>query len=215
MLGESSDEKQRAATSRTTKRTSRTSKTPNYMESSAESDGDDSDEVQFVATKKKTSPKKKRASPKVVKKSVLESLSDGSGVKEGDGAKSKVALQDEQNVKPAALQPSKITSGVVTESADSKNDGINVLIPHALLNKHQGAGKGECTMLVQVEGDDHQLDFLGQSGAVGRFEADEEGGELKIRFVVLILEWFVSGINDFSFIRNIIISCAIEKSLSI
>lgn len=129
-----------------------------------------------------------------MKKSVLESLSVDSDVNEGDRSTPNVALQDEQNVKSAALQSSKITSRVMTETADTMNDGINVLIPHALLNKHQGAGRGECTMLVQVEGDDQQLDFLGQSGAVGRFEADDEGGEFQL---MLNLGWIVSKVIIF------------------
>ena len=156
-----------------TKRTSRGGKTPNYLESSEEdaaSAASDDSHVQLVkAAKKKTSPMKrslpKGISPKVAK-SVLESLSDSD-------------MKDEDK-KPASIkdssQPAAAKSATDTNDAN-RSDGINVLIPHSLLNKHQGAGKGECTMLVQMDGDGHQLDFHGQSGAVGRFEADERGGQ--------------------------------------
>lgn len=55
----------------------------------------------------------------------------------------------------------------------NKDEGFDVVIPYALLNKHTGTGKNECTMLVQVNNDvnnQHHLDFHGQSGAIGRFE---------------------------------------------
>lgn len=61
-----------------------------------------------------------------------------------------------------------------TNIIETNNDeGFDVVIPYALLNKHTGSWKNECTMLVQVNNDDnnqHHLDFHGQSGAIGRFE---------------------------------------------
>ena len=149
-----------------TKRTSRGGKTPNYLESSDDDDvNSDDPEVQVLQKPAKKNSPKKRASPKVTAtKSVLESLSDSD-------------VKDEvEDAKPAAVDVKPTTAKVVPPTSTTNSEGIEVLIPHSLLNKHQGAGKGECTMLVQVDGDDHQLDFHGQSGAVGRFEADGEGG---------------------------------------
>jgi hypothetical protein len=171
--GESDDEKQGGITGGFSKRaSSRTGKTPNYNDSSDDSDGD-ADEVQIVAPK---SSRKKRASPSTKKSALESSLVDSD---ENDESKTDASppQQDRGNVKPAAQVKSSAAESNAKKS--SKTEGIDVIIPHSLLNKHQGAGRSECTVLVQVnESDDHQLDFHGQSGAVGRFEADGEGGEL-------------------------------------
>lgn len=58
-------------------------------------------------------------------------------------------------------------------------EGIDVVIPHALLNKHKAPAKNECTLLVQMN--DDTLDLHGQSGAVGRLEADERGVILDLK----------------------------------
>ncbi len=91
-----------------------------------------------------------------------------------------------------------------TQSIDSANDqgsnddeGMDIVIPHSLLDKSRGSGKNECMVLVQVADEpasygttstktsqqqqkqQHRpLDFHGQSGAIGRFEADGDGGTL-------------------------------------
>ena len=141
----------------------------------SQSSGCNYDEVEIVsaavataakASKKKTSPKKE------TKKSMLESLDEAQPTKG-----STELTSNDGDLKPAAAAASTNTTNPLEK--EHTNNGINVLIPHALLNKHQN--KGDCTMLVQVDsgGDDttnHQLDFIGQSGAVGRFEADGEGG---------------------------------------
>jgi len=81
------------------------------------------------------------------------------------------------------------------DAANNNNnyDGIDIVIPHSLLDKSRGAGKNECMLLVQIAsepssttstktstvggGQQHRpLDFHGQSGAIGRFEADGDGG---------------------------------------
>jgi hypothetical protein len=76
---------------------------------------------------------------------------------------------------------------------DNNDGGIDIVIPHSLLDKSRGAGKNECMVLLQVanepssttstktstagRGQQHRpLDFHGQSGAIGRFEADGDGG---------------------------------------
>ena len=70
----------------------------------------------------------------------------------------------------------------------NNDEGIDIVIPHSLLDKSRGAGKNECMVLVQVANEpsstatstktsQHRpLDFHGQSGAIGRFEADGDGG---------------------------------------
>lgn len=174
--GDDSDDKRGAITGGFVKRASRGSgKTPNYLESSIANSDSESNEVHIPAHSKKTSQKK--FSPKV-KKSVLESLSDDSDMKDEHMGRAKPSTQnlDGNGAKPSAVAKT-ASDGNRDFATNISNEGIDVLIPHSLLNKHQGAGKGECTMLVQVDGDDHQLDFHGQSGAVGRFEADEEGGK--------------------------------------
>jgi len=84
----------------------------------------------------------------------------------------------------ANSQTNDIRNDSPISTTKQKNDVIDVVIPHSLLNKHQGPGKNECTMLVQVESNDeksHHLDFHGQSGAIGRFEADQEGVTLDLK----------------------------------
>ena len=79
----------------------------------------------------------------------------------------------------------KATDDDVGEGMEN-GSGIDIVIPHSLLNKDRGSGRSECTMLVQVESssnddvDDGGIldDLHGQSGAIGRFEADGDGGEL-------------------------------------
>lgn len=68
------------------------------------------------------------------------------------------------------------------------DEGIDIIIPHSLLDKSRGSGKNECMVLVQVANEpsssstsakssqNRPLDFHGQSGAIGRFEADGDGG---------------------------------------
>jgi hypothetical protein len=163
-------------------------KTPNYNDLSSSSpseeddsgvdaDGgeedDESSEVQVV------SPKTRRATP-TKHKSVLESLD--SGKKENPGRPTFVRnTLDYDDIEGQTLPADEESTNAPTSNGNQthqNNEGINVLIPHSLLNKHQGAGRNECTMLVQVDASaDHHLDFHGQSGAVGRFEADDEGGE--------------------------------------
>lgn len=56
---------------------------------------------------------------------------------------------------------------------------MDILIPPALLS---GSNSGECSVLVQIEPDDATvLDFEGQTGAIGRFEADDEGVTLDLK----------------------------------
>eukprot|EP00986_Skeletonema_menzelii_P021155 scaffold33407_cov143-Skeletonema_menzelii.AAC.2 len=69
----------------------------------------------------------------------------------------------------------KVSAAQKSEKDNGGDGGVDIVIPHAFLK----GNKNECTMLVQVEDNDdtsHHLDFHGQSGAIGRFEADGEGG---------------------------------------
>ncbi|KAL7504144.1 hypothetical protein ACHAXN_001842 [Cyclotella atomus] len=183
-VSDDSDDKRGGIRGGLSKRASRGSgKAPNYLESSeddvANSDSE-SDEVHIRAPTKKSS--QKRVSPNV-KNSVVQSLSDDdSDMKDEHVGQAKPPKQnlDGDGAKPSAVaKPASVGNKDI--SSNTNKEGIDVLIPHSLLNKHQGAGKGECTMLVQVDGDDHQLDFHGQSGAVGRFEADGEGVTLDLK----------------------------------
>jgi len=80
---------------------------------------------------------------------------------------------------------SKSINGSTNESiVPAENEGVDIVIPHSLLNNGRQSRK-ECNMLVQVEPNDEEasmhLDFIGQSGAIGRFEADENGVILDLK----------------------------------
>ena len=61
-----------------------------------------------------------------------------------------------------------------TETKKTKSEeAFEVVAPISLLN----SSGNECTLLVQVDTNDATtLDFHGASGAIGRFEANDEGG---------------------------------------
>jgi hypothetical protein len=86
---------------------------------------------------------------------------------------------DDKVNKKSSLNNDAVSSAMSAKSSNKivktneDDEGFDIVIPYALLNKHTGSGKNECTMLVQVNNDDnnqHHLDFHGQSGAIGRFE---------------------------------------------
>ncbi|EJK46493.1 hypothetical protein THAOC_34834 [Thalassiosira oceanica] len=78
---------------------------------------------------------------------------------------------------PGAAGKSKMESAKPCEIRNK--EGIDLVIPHTLLNKHKAPAKNECTLLVQMN--DDKLDLHGQSGAVGRLEADERGVILDLK----------------------------------
>ncbi|KAL7517407.1 hypothetical protein ACHAWX_002333 [Stephanocyclus meneghinianus] len=169
----------------------RRGKTPNYndLSSSSPSDddyeagtdvGEEEDESNEVLV---VSPKTRRASPRK-HKSVLESLDSKEKENPGRPTFSNNTLDYDDSEGQTVSADKESTNAPTCNGAQThqNNEGINVLIPHSLLNKHQGAGRNECTLLVQVDASgDHHLDFHGQSGAVGRFEADDEGVTLDLK----------------------------------
>jgi hypothetical protein len=55
-------------------------------------------------------------------------------------------------------------------------DSMDVVVPLSLLGEPTG---GECSLMVQIDPQDAtRLDFEGQTGAIGRFESDDSGGEM-------------------------------------
>lgn len=55
-------------------------------------------------------------------------------------------------------------------------DSFDIVLPASFLTETTTTGCGECSMLVQIEPQDATLlDFEGASGAIGRFESDENG----------------------------------------
>ncbi|KAL7545893.1 hypothetical protein ACHAWF_009294 [Thalassiosira exigua] len=193
----------RSTGKRSARRSARSGKTLQYKDaSSSEEDdgsGDDDDgadeesdeEVVIVEEKKprKRSPSLAAAkmSPRSPKKKTPPSKPKSpkkSPVKVKGSASKKVdAINADDNDKVASASgsaKSEPSSGGGGGDPSDHDGGIDVIVPHSLLNKHQGSGKNECLTLVQVESNDdasHRLDFHGQSGAIGRFEADDEGGE--------------------------------------
>lgn len=186
------------AAAASTKRSRRqsTHKAPKYKEASSSSSEDayedledDSDEVVVVEKKKKAVKKKgpvasaKKPSPPQKKAPTpskpppkLKSPPKAAAA----AAKKEKSIDDGKKVAAATSSSAKAKSAAAKNIPNIASEGIDVVIPHSLLNKHTGTGKNECTMLVQVPDNDetsHHLDFHGQSGAIGRFEADEEGGE--------------------------------------
>ena len=89
-----------------------------------------------------------------------------------------IAVKKAAGVKSSgAAGKSKLESA---EPCEIRNkEGIDLVIPHTLLNKHKAPAKNECTLLVQMN--DDKLDLHGQSGAVGRLEADERGVILDLK----------------------------------
>ena len=64
-------------------------------------------------------------------------------------------------------------------------DCFNITIPVSFLTENT---TGECSVLVEIDHHDATLlDFEGASGAIGRFEADENGRELCIISQSLLL----------------------------
>ncbi|KAL7538383.1 hypothetical protein ACHAXR_008517 [Thalassiosira sp. AJA248-18] len=150
--------------------------------SSSEDHGDDESDDEVVViddsdAKKKSGKKGPAASPKK-KAAPTKPKSPKMSPKQAAAAAKKEKVVDSANGNE------KVAAASGSAKGNTQNDGIDVIIPHSLLNKHQGSGKNECTMLVQVESNDdtsHHLDFHGQSGAIGRFEADDEGVILDLK----------------------------------
>jgi len=184
-------------TTRSRRQSSRNDKGPQYKDATSseedvgENSGDDevvivdSDDGEEEKTGKRKSaasakaphsPKKK--APPIKPKSPKKSSPKASTAKKEEV----IAVDDDEKVAAASSAKAKSQNGATNGS--TQNEGIDVIIPHSLLNKHQGPGKNECTMLVQVESNDdtsHHLDFHGQSGAIGRFEADGDGVILDLK----------------------------------
>lgn len=60
-----------------------------------------------------------------------------------------------------------------TNSGGSE-EGMKVVLPNSLFSNNNS---GECTILVQIDPKDcSTLDFAGATGAIGRLEADSNGG---------------------------------------
>ena len=59
------------------------------------------------------------------------------------------------------------------------HESVDVVLPQTILSLGIGGGAAptDCTVLVQIDAADSMstLDFHGASGAIGRFEADDEG----------------------------------------
>jgi len=123
-------------------------------------------------------PSKKKSAPPKLKSPRKRPLS---------AKKEKAIANDDDDGKVAAAAAASTTE--IKSNDIQINEGIDVIIPHSLLNKHTGPAKNECTLLVQVddfnednnESSNHHLDFHGESGAIGRFEADEEGVILDLK----------------------------------
>lgn len=169
--------------------------TPRYKdESSSEEEEEEEEEVEEVEEEEEEEENNVGGKERSSRRGTASSVSSSAGSKRNSPKTSEEG--------PAVV----VSSGAVESEIDNdrsdgdeRNEGIDVVIPYALLNKDRGAGRGECTVLVQVEpggGDGNdgassdRLDFHGQSGAVGRFEADGEGGAC--RFVLLDAIPFVS-----------------------
>jgi len=100
---------------------------------------------------------------------------------------SRVPIDEENNdnskFDPGCLSERKISAPVKPRNSDSTpctnkkgdlNGDIDVIIPLSLLTSASTGGGKDCTLLVQVNPEDTPaLDFHGASGAVGRFEANE------------------------------------------
>lgn len=125
---------------------------------------------------KRSSPRKRSSSSKSPAKKSAQSKTTppkSLKLKAEDDIEMKYAEKDE---KPS----SKAINSRSNESiVPAENEGVDIVIPHSLLNNSRQSRK-ECNVLVQVEPNDEEasmhLDFIGQSGAIGRFEADENGG---------------------------------------
>eukprot|EP00584_Thalassiosira_punctigera_P005887 CAMPEP_0172537694 /NCGR_PEP_ID=MMETSP1067-20121228/9253_1 /TAXON_ID=265564 ORGANISM="Thalassiosira punctigera, Strain Tpunct2005C2" /NCGR_SAMPLE_ID=MMETSP1067 /ASSEMBLY_ACC=CAM_ASM_000444 /LENGTH=387 /DNA_ID=CAMNT_0013323049 /DNA_START=78 /DNA_END=1242 /DNA_ORIENTATION=- len=192
------------ATKRSRRASTRNAKSPKYKDESSSEDeesddsvvevDDDDEEEEEKPLKKRPmaatssggrtprSPKKKSPPPPKFK-STRKSPSKAP-VKKEETPEGEDDEKEEEKAEAAAGAGAELKPPKNASNDDARNEGIDVVIPHSLLTKHQGTGRNECTMLVQVESNDdtsHHLDFHGQSGAIGRFEADDEGVTLDLK----------------------------------
>jgi len=68
---------------------------------------------------------------------------------------------------------------ILSNDTKSENNDKELMIPLNLLMTGTPSAGNDCNLLVQVNPDDAStLDFHGASGAVGRFEVNDDVGEL-------------------------------------
>lgn len=134
---------------------------PNYADdicSASEYDGSDDGivEADEKTTPSPETPKKSGSSATPISSATFKSQSKSGGV-------------SDLKVKLSAQKKCKMAS--------DEEGGIDIVIPSSLLGiGAPGSTARECTVLVQIDPEDAStLDFHGASGAVGRFEADDEG----------------------------------------
>lgn len=82
--------------------------------------------------------------------------------------------------KTVATKKKKSTS-TPPQPPNTLHESVDVVLPQSILTLGGGTGSAptDCTVLVQIDPADagSTLDFHGASGAIGRFEADDEGSE--------------------------------------
>ena len=118
------------------------------------------------------------------KKAVLSKRSSGNkspGGKKGSNSPGRQPLKERKSTVGVVskVSPAKKEEGCSVPPRVEREGPVKVVIPTALLGETVSAtyAPGECSVLVQIGPDDADvaLDFHGASGAVGRFEAHENG----------------------------------------
>ncbi len=162
-------------------------------------DGQELEEVGKRENVKRLSPRKRGSSSKSSAKESAPPKTISSKLpksKVEDDIEGTDAKDHKNDNKPSAKSPHKSESSAKDDNFSAENEGIDILIPHSLLNISRQSRK-ECNMLVQVEPNDEEasmhLDFIGQSGAIGRFEADENGGEIITILISVVLFTMMKG----------------------
>jgi hypothetical protein len=127
-----------------------------------------------AAVAKATTPasSKKKATPAKTKKSPKAATPTASSIAAIPASKKKAAVSGGSSAKSKAKTVTLTTPNTLHESVD-------VVLPQTILSLGSGGGSAptDCTVLVQIDAADatSTLDFHGASGAIGRFEADDEG----------------------------------------
>ena len=126
--------------------------------------------------------------PKRKADSIVE-LDDDSVSINSDSSSSLELLEDtkKKSVPVDVASSQESTSALVDEpsSTEAEQDSFDVVIPPMIANGNAG---GECTIMVEVDPEDAAiLDYEGISGAIGRFEANEQGSKYNIFMTLGVL----------------------------
>ena len=132
-----------------------------------------------AATPQKKAPKKGKARLKKEALLLFDTESKDTEVVDNEkdrGSTKQATMSANKPTTPSKKSPTKSPKKArMKKEALFDTSSMDVVVPTALLAESTG---GECSLLVQIDPQDStRLDFEGQTGAIGRFEAEDNGGE--------------------------------------